>query len=87
LLNVLIVADRCMPCILWSGYCQDIVALSKLLHWLSFFSVLVVLSGGAQASGNESPGLRPTCARLANAMVGVLGPEFKLGSRYYQVRA
>ena len=33
--------------------------------------------------GYEAPGLRPMCARLANAMVGVLGPEFMLGSAHY----
>jgi len=27
--------------------------------------------------------VRPACARLANAVVGVLGPEFRLGSAHY----
>lgn len=36
-----------------------------------------------QVSSYEATGLRPMCARLANAMVGVLGPEFSLGSSHY----
>lgn len=31
----------------------------------------------------EQPLLQPSVARLANAMVAVLGPEFTLGSSYY----
>ncbi len=38
-----------------------------------------------QSSGFEIPALRPACARLANSMVGVLGPEFTLGSSYYRM--
>lgn len=30
--------------------------------------------------------LQPTCGRLANAMVAVMGPEFAIGSPEYQVR-
>jgi hypothetical protein len=36
-----------------------------------------------QVGGYEAPGLRPMCSRFANAMVGVLGPEFSLGSQHY----
>ncbi len=44
------------------------------------------LSQALLVSGADSPGLRAACARLANAAVAVLGPEFTLGSSYYQAR-
>lgn len=37
----------------------------------------------AQVSSFDSPLLRSACARLANAAVAVLGPEFTLGSAAY----
>ncbi|KAF5825532.1 hypothetical protein DUNSADRAFT_8961, partial [Dunaliella salina] len=68
---------------LWALHSLTIMAQSTGPGYLQHVHSTFTLCRELLVCGYDVPGLRPMCARVANAMVGVLGPEFQLGSQYY----
>jgi hypothetical protein len=70
---------------IWALHALWLVASAAGLAYLPHVATSLSLALELLVSpAGESAALQPAAARLANAMVAVLGPEFKLGSAHYQ---
>lgn len=73
-----------VPSAIWALHALTLVAGSAGLAYMGQVKGTLLLCQELLVSGYEATGLKSVCARLANAMVAVLGPELTLGSAYYR---
>lgn len=70
---------------IWALHALWLVASNAGLSYMPHVKTTLALAQELLVSpAGESAALQPASARLANAMVAVLGPEFTLGSAHYQ---
>ncbi|GAX74410.1 hypothetical protein CEUSTIGMA_g1858.t1 [Chlamydomonas eustigma] len=73
------------PASSWALHALGLVAGAAGPAFLPSVKKVLLLCQQLMVSGVDSPGMNMFCARLANALVAVAGPEFSLGSAQYRM--